>query len=114
MQMLRRFSLPPVRRRTTVPADPCTTPQGMNGSPLLTELQALRDHAARLGWLAAREHRPDVYQRFAADTIGLVLQGWRAQRTDGTLADLGACDAAVGLVPGGGETPKAPPAGSPR
>jgi len=75
-------------RRTPASSDPCISPAAVDASPLLTELQALCDHAARLGWLASREQHPDAYRQFAVDAIAMMLDGWRTQRADGTLADL--------------------------
>lgn len=66
----------------------CVAPQDIAASPLLTELQALLDHAARLRWLANREHRPDAYREFAADVLHMLLDGWQKQNPGGSVADL--------------------------
>jgi hypothetical protein len=68
--------------------EPCIAPEDVTRSPLLTELVALRDHAARLAWLAGREQCPADYGHLAAEVVDMVLEGWQEQRSGGTFADL--------------------------
>ncbi|MEV5880661.1 hypothetical protein AB0L75_42120 [Streptomyces sp. NPDC052101] len=48
-------------------------------SPLVTELIALQAHTRHLGWLSAREQRPDEYRHLARLVLQHVLEGWHAQ-----------------------------------
>lgn len=86
--MLRRLTRPARNRSASVSIAPCVAPEDVIGSPLLTELVAIRDHAVHLGWRAGREQRPAAYQELAMEVIGMVLEGWREQCPGGTLADL--------------------------
>ncbi|SEO89437.1 hypothetical protein [Actinacidiphila rubida] len=77
------------RQRLRGPAaSRCVSPQQIAASPLLTELQSLIDHAARLGWLASREQQPVAYREFTADVLQMLLNGWQQQHPGGTLDDL--------------------------
>lgn len=100
------FTRPALRKRraATWAGGPCVAPEAVDRSPLLTELVALGEHAARLEWLSSREQHPDAYRQLAADAIGMLLEGWRAQRTGEAIGQPPAMDLLAELMPAGSES----------
>ncbi|MFJ5035643.1 hypothetical protein ACIQB5_48370 [Streptomyces sp. NPDC088560] len=71
-------------------------------SPLVTELIALQAHTRHLGWLSAREQRPDEYRHLARLVLQHILEGWHAQTGgQGRLEDLLAYPNRAGDLRGG-------------